>query len=442
MTQLQESMGADVLDAAGPDGHSATLAVGVVGLGYVGLPSAIALIEGAAEVVGLDANPARLAAIQDLRVDLSARDLMRLSRAVDRGSLTLTADPALLAGCDAVIICVPTPVDEHLTPDLDFLDDACRAVVAAARPGQTLVLTSTSYVGTTEDMLVRPLQERGLRVGTDVFVAFSPERIDPGNDRFDHIEVPRVVGGKTTECSRRAAEVLQMMTSQVHVVSSPETAELTKLYENTFRAVNIALVNEIADISGELSVQVTEVIDAAATKPFGFMPFAPGPGVGGHCIPCDPHYLLWQLRSRRIAMPLVESAMRGIAARPTHIVNRVREELADNDVAMRGANVVVVGVAYKPGVEDIRESPALEIISRLRQLGAQVSFVDPLVRSISVDGEPLEAAEATELLQRGPIDLAVLHTRHPDAALDWLALVPTVLDATYRAFDVSHRVAV
>jgi nucleotide sugar dehydrogenase len=198
----------------------------------------------------------------------------------------------------------------------------------------------------------------------------------------------------------------------------------------------------MADVSGQLGVQITEVIDAAATKPYGFMPFAPGPGVGGHCIPCDPHYLLWQLRSKRVAMPLVESAMRGIAERPAHIVARVREELADHGIALRGAHVAIVGVAYKPGVEDVRESPALEIISRLTELGAEVSYVDPYVPVIHVDGQRLAAMTPPELLLRRSVDLAVLHTRHPQLTLDWLDTVPIVLDATYRAADLDHRVFV
>jgi nucleotide sugar dehydrogenase len=315
-------------------------------------------------------------------------------------------------------------------------------VVRVARPGQLIVLTSTSYVGTTDDLLVGPLIARGFQMGKDICVAFSPERIDPGNAVFSHEAVPRVVGGATPQCAQRAAELLRRTTHHVHLVSSTRAAELTKLYENTFRAVNIALVNEIADVSGELAVQITEVIDAAATKPYGFMPFSPGPGVGGHCIPCDPHYLLWQLRSKRVSMPLVQSAMNDIAERPARIVARVREELAERQVPLRDARILVVGVAYKPGVADVRESPALEIIERLLGLGADVSYTDPFVPQVWLAGSPLQAATADELRRRPAADLAILHTRHPGAPLDWLEGVPVVLDATYRAFDLPHRVAI
>jgi nucleotide sugar dehydrogenase len=419
-----------------------TLTVGIVGLGYVGLPTAIAFAAGGAHVVGVDVSAQRLDAIRTLRVDISPCDLDQLRQISQTNELTLTDDIGLLGSVDAIVICVPTPVDDHLTPDLAALAAACRGVCSVARPGQLIVLTSTSYVGTTEDLLVKPLTARGMLVGVDVFVAFSPERIDPGNLAFTHDSVPRVVGGTTSECALRAADLLRHTTKQVHIVSSTKAAELTKLYENTFRAVNIALVNEIADVSNELSVLITEVIDAAATKPYGFMPFSPGPGVGGHCIPCDPHYLLWQLRRQRVAMPLVESAMRGIAERPARVVARVREELADHGIALRGAHVAIVGVAYKPGVEDVRESPALEIIKRLMDLGVEVSYVDPFVPAVTIDGQRLTAMTAPELLLRRSVDLAVLHTRHPQLTLDWLDSVPIVLDATYRAVDLDHRVLV
>lgn len=417
------------------------MSIAIVGLGYVGLPTAIALGCGGSRVIGLDVSRRRLEAIRLGAVDLPAEDIRSL-RSVLTHQLQLTSDPADLAHADAVIICVPTPVDKHLIPDLTPLASACAQVVAQARVGQTIILTSTSYVGTTRDLLVEPLEQRGLRVGTDVHVAFSPERINPGDDRFAHHDVPRVVGGVTPACCLSAAAVLQRTTGSVHEVSSPEAAELTKLFENTFRAVNIALANEIATASAALSVNVTEVIDAAATKPYGFMAFTPGPGVGGHCIPCDPHYLLWQLRTQRIEMPVVESAMRGIAARPTQVVARCRDLLGDRGLAVRGSRIAIVGVAYKAGVEDVRESPALEIMARLRDFGAEVVFVDPFVASIRLeDGSDLPRWQpgGIEGGTVDAVDLAVLHTRHPGADLGWLEGVPIVLDATYRAIDLDHR---
>lgn len=419
--------------AAAPD-----LTVAIVGLGYVGLPTAIALASGGVQVIGLDSSAARLTAIRSGAVDLLDSDSELLSKALTR-HLDLTTDAAMIATADAVVICVPTPVDAHLIPDLRPLATACASVAKHARAGQTIILTSTSYVGTTRDLLVTPLQARGLRIGADVYVAFSPERINPGDSHYAHSTVPRVVGGVTAECGERAAAILSRTTERIHAVSSPEAAELTKLFENTFRAVNIALANEMATASAALSVDVTEVIDAAATKPYGFMPFAPGPGVGGHCIPCDPHYLLWQLRTQRVELPLVESAMRDIAGRPTQVVTRIRDLLGDRGRSVRGSRIAVVGVAYKPGVEDVRESPALEIMARLRELGAEVGFVDPYVRSIRLpDGTEVIGWQPLQELAEA-LDLAVLHTRHPDTDLGWLKAVPTVLDATYRAIDLDHR---
>lgn len=260
---------------------------------------------------------------------------------------------------------MPTPVDRHLVPDLGALSAACASVVEHAVPGQLLMLTSTTYVGTTRDLLVEPLTARGFVVGEDIFVAFSPERIDPGNARHTQDTTPRVVGGTGRETTDRAAAVLARTAPSVHVLPSPEAAEMTKLWENTFRAVNIALANEFAENCRTLGIDPIPVIEAAATKPYGFMPFYPGPGVGGHCIPCDPHYLLWQLRAERTASPVIEAAMTAIAGRPGMVVRRVRELLGERGLATVGARVLVVGIAYKPGVADLRESPALEIIEEL-----------------------------------------------------------------------------
>ena len=412
--------------------------VAIVGLGYVGLPTAIGFAGQGARVHGVDVSLDRLDVIRSGRADLLPEDAVALGQSLGN-LLTVGSDLDAISDAAAVIVCVPTPVDEHLTPDLTALSRACESVVQRARPGQVLVLTSTTYVGTTRDMLSGPLERRGFVIGKDIHVAFSPERINPGDSAFHHTDVPRVVGGVTPQCTKEAFALLGKAGVPLHEVSSPEAAELTKLYENTFRAVNIALANEMADISAALGVQVTEVIDAAATKPYGFMPFQPGPGVGGHCIPCDPHYLLWQLREQRLQMPLVESAMRGIAARPSQVVTRCRELLAEKGVPVRGATIVIVGVAYKPGVEDVRESPALEIIERLQALGATVGFVDPLVPQIRAhDGSTLHSWQATAELAAG-LDLAVLHTRHPGSGLDWLDAAPMVLDATFRASELANR---
>jgi UDP-N-acetyl-D-glucosamine dehydrogenase len=410
--------------------------VGVVGLGYVGLPTALALAESGVTVLGCDISEERLAAIKAQRVDLLDTDLARLDRLLDTEQLTLTTETSGLSVVDAVLICVPTPVDTHLVPDLTALWTACGSVVDAARPGQIIVLTSTTYVGCTQELLVEPLRQRGLIAGENVFIAFSPERIDPGSPSHVPEQTPRVVGGVTETCTARAVQVLSKSAASTHVVSCPEAAELTKLLENTFRAVNIALANEFASIARQFEIDVTEVICAAATKPYGFMPFHPGPGVGGHCIPCDPHYLLWQLKASKLPSPVTEAAMASIAARPHAVVSRAQEVLANAGRALRGARILIVGVAYKPAVADVRESPALRIIDELMHHGAEVSFTDVMVESLSTPSGPMlrEPDPAS-----GDWDLVIAHTLHPSADLSWLCNVSNVLDATYKLPGLVHR---
>ncbi|MFG2456875.1 nucleotide sugar dehydrogenase [Streptomyces sp. NPDC048523] len=417
--------------------------VGIIGLGYVGLPTALALLESGLTVIGLDVDPARLDAIRAHRVDLVPDDHRRLRAHTGDGPgadrFVLTTDPMALRAAEAILICVPTPVDDHLVPDLRALSGACATAAAHAVPGQTLVLTSTSYVGTTRDLLLDPLAERGLRVPEDLSVAYAPERIDPGSTEHTQSTTPRVVGGVSPECTRRAADVLRRTGAEVHEVLSPEAAEMTKLLENTFRAVNIALANEFATICGELGLEALEVIQAAATKPYGFMPFFPGPGVGGHCIPCDPHYLLWQLREKRVASPLIDTAMTAIATRPHAVVQRAREVLADRGVPLRTARVLVVGVTYKPGVADLRESPSLEIMSALGEAGAEVAYTDPLIPQVSLGGRLL--LSEPEPGERD-WDLVLVHGVHPRQDLSWIGDDLPVLDTTYRLQDFKHRAVV
>jgi len=407
--------------------------VAILGLGYVGLPTALALLEAGADVIGIDVSRDRLAAIRSRRVDLSPLDHKRLSSALRGRRLVLSRRTSAIAAADTVIVAVPTPVDDYLVPDLTILEAACASVVASARPDQTIILTSTSYVGCTRELLVRPLEQRGFVVGRDIFVAFSPERIDPGNVSFPQERVPRVVGGETPECLRRAVSVVGAVAPYTHEVSSPEVAEMSKLHENIFRAVNIALVNEMADVARGMDIDVTEVIEAASTKPYGFMRFTPGPGVGGHCIPCDPHYLLWQLRRDRVEAPLIEQAMTSIARRPAQVIARALEVLASRRQTLAGSRVIVVGVAYKPGVEDVRESPALEIIERLIDAGATVSFADRLVDNIRVRSRELRVERDPGA---DPWDLAIVHTFDEAMDLNWLDAVPTVLDTTFKVKSV------
>jgi UDP-N-acetyl-D-glucosamine dehydrogenase len=413
--------------AAG-NGHAPLGSVAIVGLGYVGLPTALALLGSASQITGFDVSEDRLRAIEAGDVDLSDLDVVRLAKASGDDSFRLTGDSATLAEADAVIVCVPTPVDEHHVPNLSALRSACQTVVAHAHPGQTVILTSTSFVGTTRQLLAEPLAARGLIAGTDVYVAFSPERIDPGN--ADHLqrETPRVVGGATTQCALRAARVIGQLTDSVYLVSSPEAAELTKLYENIFRAVTLALANEFSDVCGTLELDPIEVTLAAATKPYGFLAAFPGPGVGGHCIPCDPHYLLWQLHGRNRPTPLIEQAMQSIHARPARVVERVAEVLAADGRPLAGAKVIVVGVSYKAGVSDVRESPALLIIDGLVRRGVDVGYHDSLVPGVATPEGPLHSVAAPT---GADWDLAVIHVVHPDADYSWVKDCPRVLDATY-----------
>ncbi len=410
--------------------------VAVVGLGYVGLPIALGLEEIGCTVIGLEISRARIAAIRELSVDLLPEDHVRLSTALHGERLHLTDDAAAVAAADAVIVCVPTPVDESLAPALGPLRAACETVVANARVGQVIILTSTSYVGCTRDLVVDPLTKRGFTVGTDVFVAFAPERIDPGRAHYSQRVVPRVLGGMTPACVRRAAEVVGRV-APVHTVSSPEAAEFTKLLENSFRAVNIAFANEMESAATSMGIKFDEVVEAAATKPFGFMPFDAGVGVGGHCIPCDPHYLLWQLRRERMAAPVLQRAMEGIAARPGEIVDRAIRELADEGIAIRGASVMVVGVAYKPGVEDMRESPALEVLERLRASGANVRYTDALIPAVQLhDGVAMVSVADPGSIET---DLVIVHSMHPGVSHDWLA-GRRVLDPSGRSAEAREGV--
>ncbi|WP_030935736.1 nucleotide sugar dehydrogenase [Streptomyces sp. NRRL S-646] len=415
-----------------PADHAAE-AVAVVGLGYVGLPTSLALLAAGNEVIGVDVSQSRLDAIRRLEVDLTPTDHQRLAAYVDDPRFTITSDLAATARARTVVICVPTPIDRHLVPDLRALSAACASVVEHAVPGQLLMLTSTTYVGATRDLLVAPLTERGFRVGSDVFVAFSPERIDPGlvNDHpgVAHDGTPRVVGGTGELSTDLAAAVLRRTAPAVHTVSSAEEAEMTKLWENTFRAVNLALANEFAEDCRALGLQPLPIIEAAATKPYGFVAHYPGPGVGGHCIPCDPHYLLWQLRALRVTSPLVETAMSAIAARPRQVVRRIRDILANRGTSTLGARILLVGVSYKPGVADLRESPALEILAELAAEGAQVHFTDPLIPVLKLGPATFDAIAEPEAEQW---DLVVVHTVQPGTELEWLADQPAVLDATYR----------
>ena len=425
--------------------------VAVVGLGYVGLPTAIALRGAGCRIVGIDVSGSRLSAIRDGEAELLPSEQRDLAGYLAEDGFVLTNRLKALDAADLVLICVPTPVDEQLRPDLQILRGACAEVVCHARPGQTLVLTSTTYVGTTRELLADPLAERGLEIGEDVFVAFAPERIDPGVTEHAQLKTPRVLGGVTPECTKRAAEVLRHTCKHLHLVSSPEAAELVKLYENTFRAVNIALAFEIAEACGVHGLDPVEVTEGAATKPYGFLAHYPSAGVGGHCIAVDPYYLLHDLREQGRPAKMAEEALRRVSGRPRHIAWRAHETLVELGRPLPDARVLIVGASYKPGVADTREAPALQIMQRLRSEGARVEYHDPLVPSLDLKGQELysvsigespraprrKRAAAGAGATRTPedYDLTILATLHPDHDYDWLARCPAVLDCTYRRPD-------
>ena len=373
--------------------HSARIAI--IGQGYVGLPLAAAFARAGFIVAGFDTDVDRVAALATGRShvpDVQNEELQALLRS---GRYRATAEPDALAEGDAIIICVPTPLRKSKDPDISYVIGASKEVAAHFRPGQLVVLESTTYPGTTEELLLPMFQERGAVVGEDLFLAFSPERIDPGNPTFKVKDIPKVVGGLTPACTRLAAALYREIVPRVHEVSTPTVAELAKLYENVFRNVNIALANEFALMCRYLGVSSREVIDAAATKPFGFMPFYPGPGIGGHCIPVDPLYLSWKMRLNGYEARFISLADDINRAMPGHVLTLVTEALNDAGQAVKGARVLVLGVAYKRGIGDTRESPAFEIISTLRRKGAQVSYADPYVPMLSVDGVDFKAVEPT-----------------------------------------------
>ena len=391
--------------------HTARLAI--VGQGYVGLPLAIAFAREGFPVVGIDKDVDRVTTLnlgRSCTPDLTDDDLSSLIR--DR-RYEATTDFSIIDHSDVVIICVPTPLRKSKDPDISFVVAAASEVSSRFRPGQLVVLESTTYPETTEELLLPMFQARGAQAGKDLFLAFSPERIDPGNPTFKVRDIPKVVGGITPACTKMAATLYSEIVPRVHEVSSPKVAELAKLYENVFRNINIALANEFAVMCRCLGVSTKEVIDAAATKPFGFMPFYPGPGIGGHCIPVDPLYLSWKLRLNGYESRFIALADEINRSMPSYVVGLTGEALNRRRRCLNEARILVLGVAYKRGVGDIRESPALEIIHKLRAKGADVSYADPYVPSIDLDGVTLKAVELTEQ-ELTAADCVVILTDHPD----------------------------
>jgi UDP-N-acetyl-D-glucosamine dehydrogenase len=394
--------------------------IGVVGLGYVGLPLAIEFAKAGYKVIGYDVSPrvvATLSAGRSHIQDIPDADVAALVKA---GRLEATSEAARLAEVDAVSIAVPTPLVKTRDPDMSYVDKATDTIAAQCRPGTLVVLESTTYPGTTRELVAPKFEARGLTVGQDVFLAFSPERVDPGNEKYSTKNTPKVVGGITPNCLTVATALYRTCIETVVPVSSPEVAELVKLLENTFRSVNIGLVNETAIVCDRLGVNVWEVIDAAATKPFGFMKFTPGPGIGGHCIPLDPHYLAWKMRTLNYKTRFIDLASEINSQMPDYVVEKVAHALNDAKKAVNGSRVLVVGVAYKKNIDDIRESPALDVIRLLETRGATVAYHDPFIPKFREDGRdrasvPMNAAE----LKRA--DAVVIVTDH--TSIDYQLIV-------------------
>jgi len=416
-----------------------TARIAIIGQGYVGLPLAVEFARAGFSVVGVDTDLDRVGALQAGQThtpDLASEDLIALIRL---GRYEATADLSVLERADVVIICVPTPLRKSKDPDISFVVAAGTEVAARYQPGQLVVLESTTYPETTEGLLLPIFQARGAKVGEDFFLAFSPERIDPANPTFKVGDIPKVVGGVTPACTRLAASLYGQIVPRVHEVSSPKVAELAKLYENVFRNVNIALANEFALMCRRLGASTKEVIDAAATKPFGFMPFYPGPGIGGHCIPVDPLYLSWKLRLDGYESRFIALADEINRAMPSYVVEVTAEALNRQRRCLNGARILALGVAYKRGVGDIRESPALEILGKLREAGADVSYADPRVPSVVIDGVLLKA---TELTAEGltSSDCVLILTDHPEFDYRQIVeLAPLVVDTRSATWGIPAR---
>ena len=371
--------------------------VGVIGLGYVGLPLAVAFSEAGLQTVGFDVDPSKVSSLNNSVSYIDDIESSRLAPLIEASTFHATMDASGLADADAVFICVPTPFDKAKTPDLSYVRAAAQIISTVLRPGVLVVLQSTTYPGTTNEV-VRPILESGtgMKAGEDFFLAFSPERVDPGNKTWNVSNTPKVVGGLTSACVEVARVLLETIVQEpgyVVVVSTPEAAEMAKILENTYRAVNIALVNELAILAHHMNIDIWEVIDAAASKPFGFQKFLPGIGPGGHCIPIDPHYLAWKAREFDFQTQFIEIAADVNAGMAVYVVHRIQDLLNTERKTLAGAKVLCLGAAFKPGVSDIRHSRSIRIMEILEEKGAEVSYSDPLVPSLHLNGVELLSQE-------------------------------------------------
>jgi UDP-N-acetyl-D-glucosamine dehydrogenase len=406
-----------------------TAVIGVVGLGYVGLPLAVEFARAGFKVIGFDVSKRvtdMLNAGTSHIQDVPSADLAEV---VGKKLFEATTDPKRIKEMDCVSIAVPTPLVKTRDPDMSYVVAATATIVEFAHPGMLVVLESTTYPGTTRELMQPKLEAAGLKIGTDVFLAFSPERVDPGNPTWHTKNTPKVVGGITAACTQVASALYQSCLDTIVPVSSTETAELVKLLENTFRSVNIGLVNEMAIVCDKLGVNVWEVIDAAATKPFGFMKFTPGPGIGGHCIPLDPHYLAWKMRTLNYKTRFIDLASEINSEMPALVVEKVARALNDERKSVNGSKVLVLGVAYKKNIDDMRESPALDVIRLLEGRGASVSFHDPHVTTFREDGHTFTGVDLSDETLRNS-DAVVIVTDHDSVNYQRVVdLAPVVVDA-------------
>ena len=396
--------------------------VGVVGLGYVGLPLAVELGAAGFRVLGFDVSQSVCDGVNAGHSHIKDVPSERLSDLVRTGKVAATTEMARLADCDAISVCVPTPLSKTRDPDVSYVVSATEAIAAALRPGQLVILESTTYPGTTRELMLPMLEANGLRVGVDFFLCFSPERVDPGNEVWQVPNTPKVLGGITPTCLEAGFALYSKVMERVVTVSSPESAELAKLLENTFRAVNIALVNEMAQVCDRLNVDVFEVIDAAATKPFGFMKFTPGPGIGGHCIPLDPHYLAWKMKTLNYKTRMIELAGEVNSEMPHYVVDKIQDALNRHRKPVNGSRILVLGVAYKRDIDDIRESPALDVMHLLEEKGAVVAYHDPYVAELREDSETRKSVALTPAEIKAA-DCVVIVTDHQ--VVDYESVVAT-----------------
>lgn len=397
-----------------------TAVIGVVGLGYVGLPLAVEKALAGYKVIGFDIQEERCELVNkgvNYIGDVVDEDL---SKIVKSGMLSATTDYARIADVDAVMICVPTPLDAHHQPDISYVESSSKDIAKYMKENTLVVLESTTYPGTTREVLVPIFEACGYELGEDFFLAFSPERVDPGNKHYNTKNTPKVVGGMTERCGSIAASLYrQVLKGEIHQVSSPEIAEMEKILENTYRNVNIALVNELAILCDKMNIDIWEVIDAAKTKPYGFQAFYPGPGLGGHCIPIDPFYLTWKAKEFDFHTKLIESAAQVNEYMPEYTATRMMRLLNKEKKAMNGAKILLIGVAYKQDIDDLRESPALKVIEALEHEGAEILYHDKFIPKFDHKGKNYESLELTETLL-SDVDLVVITTKHSYLDYQWI----------------------